>query len=206
MSIPKPSDWQRWCEEVIASWQYLRDIGPDMILLAKKPTTQPDGYTAAPGGERVSGDGSPLTSTEGAANRRGFAGTGDEEDDDLVREITPDWVMARMGELFANAREARQATTRAHLSAILIDRRGDSRSGREVSGDYCGACGRFVTGALDDKLKSGYCQSNPGCYEAWRRYRNAETEAGRDPARETFKRRRLAFLNPPETVVVTPSR
>lgn len=179
MSIPKPSDWKRWCDEMAASWAYLGRVGPEMIRLAKMPTTTADGFPFSTGGERVSAQ-SELTSTERAAFDDG----------------QDDWVGRHLEALFRSVREARAATSRAHAAAVLVEHRGDRRFGRQATGGDCLACHRFVSGAVNDKLKAGYCTVNPGCYSAWRRYRETEEAAGREPSHEGFRRRRLAELRP----------
>lgn len=191
MSIPKPADWQRWCDDMYRSLDTLAKAGPEMIELARMPTTASDGFSGGGLTERVQGS-AELTPTEAAADRRGFAGKG--EDEDRVPPDQADWVAKNLGALFTNMREAKKALTRAHLAAKLVECRGDRRVGRQVTGGYCQACERYVTGAVGDRLVSGYCTTEPDCYDAWRRYMKTENDQGREASPVLFQDRRREKL------------
>lgn len=152
-----------------------------MIRLAKMPTNLPDGYSGGRTGPSVAFS-SELTPTESAADRRGFA------------VLPGDWVAEHLGEMFAAARRARLATAHARNAARLVEGRGDQRVGRQTTGGDCLACGRFVSGAVNDKLKGGYCQQNPGCSSAWQRFREAHEKAGSEASPVQFRKWRLAKL------------
>lgn len=77
-------------------------------------------------------------------------------------------------------------TQEADLTSLIVNR-GDKRYGRQATGDYCDACARFVTGAVDDKLKRGYCAA---CYRAWLRFVDTEIGEGREASPVRFKNQR----------------
>lgn len=60
---------------------------------------------------------------------------------------------------------------------------GDSARGRRTLVGSCEGCGTTVTGAPDDRLRSGYC---PPCYQAWLRY----LKGNEQPDRADFERKR----------------
>ncbi len=172
MSTPRPSDWDRWCEDMLEAWEYLRKHGPEMIRLAKMPTADPDGFPSGSGGERVSGSGSGDTSTE-------LAGTAEAADSvcDLLFSV------------FGHSAAARGQTRSACKAVSVILRRRDMRAAHEVSGAYCEACGTWVSGDLGDRVRAGYC---PACYASWRRW----AEGLSDPDHVAFRKWRKAQLRP----------
>lgn len=167
MAIPKPDDWARWCEEAVTSVLACDALGPAMIALARMPTTLPDGYGAGGGGPKVTSE-AELTRPENAANVRAFAGSGSVEDDDRTPTPSPDWVVANLGEAFRALKAGKAQIRKAERIFRQVDGRADSRVGRQpTSGGICAACQRSVSGAVDDRIRSGYCEA---CYSAWRRW------------------------------------
>ena len=204
MAIPKPDDWARWCAEGVETFRTLAAMGPEMIELAKKPTTLPDGFGAGGGGPKVSGE-AELTRPENAANVRAFPGTGSKDSDDpdqadtLTPTPAPDWVLANLGAAFRWAKEGKALAKRAERTFAVVAGRADSRVGRQqTSGGICGACKRSVSGGVDDRLRNGYCDA---CRKAWKRWRERWTDAGNpDMAadRLAFEQKRMAELSAPD--------
>lgn len=184
MSIPKLDDFHRWCDEAIESWRAIKTAGAEMIELAKKPTLLPDGFGSGGNGPKVQG-GSELTRTEAAANGRGFQGTGSKEADDKVTLLPHDWVAEMLGDGFTLARESRTSAKRATQTFKAVAGRADGRVGRQqTSGGICMACLRSVSGAVDDRLRSGYCDA---CRKAWDRWKARWTKDGnQDMAGDRF--------------------
>lgn len=186
MSVPKPSDWERWCDNAHTSWDYLAKTGPEMIRLAKMPTTKADGYPGGGTTERVQG-GSELTPTERAANARGFAGTG-ESDDHTPIEVD-DWVLKNIGAAINNAKMAKAYAARAEVLFRMIEARADERAGRHVTGGDCLACFTYVSGSTNDRLRSGYCNA---CRMAFKRWGEDQPDPGDHLAFRRERRRDLA--------------
>lgn len=180
MSIPRPSDWERWCDQAQQSWDYLTKTGPEMIGLAKMPTTLPDGYPSGGQGERVQAE-AELTPTERAANARGFADTGEVDahgGDDRTPPIVDDWALNQIAAGINNAKMAKAYAMRAQVCFRMVQCRTDQRVGRHQTGGDCRCCTRYVAGTSSDRLRAGYCEA---CYSAWRRWaETAEDAAAHD--------------------------
>lgn len=177
--IPRPSDWERWCDDQLKAWEYLKEVGPEMIRLAKLPTTEEDGWPASswgrpPGGATTvldeNGDPMPAVSDR----------TGEKATDLIEENEAPDWVENRLFALFGAVAGARGQTSTAYNTALVIQARADQRKGRHVTGGDCLACERYVSGSKDDRLVTGYCEA---CRKAWERWR----EDKHDPDHWAFK-------------------
>jgi hypothetical protein len=195
VSVPTNAEFDRWCDEAIESWRHIRAVGPEMLELVRKPTTLPDGFGGGGMAPKVAGT-AALTGPERAANGRAFPGTGTREDDDLTPTTPSDRVVADIAAAFDVAKRSKGLAKLAEKIVCGVSGRADGRVGRqETSGGICRACKRSVSGGVDDRLRSGYCDA---CRKAWRRWQERwAEEANVDMAadRLAFEHRRFIDLH-----------
>jgi hypothetical protein len=109
----------------------------------------------------------------------------------------PDVVASWLGELLDIGRDShRQLRRGARLKDMILNRR-DPRV-HDIGG-HCQACGRAVSGADNDRLRTGFCDSNAcdkagggSCYRAWLTYRDNHGDA---TSHIGFIRHRVAELD-----------
>lgn len=145
-----------------------RPVLADLVRRAEQVST-PDGYPpSSRGGSGGSGDGDPVGQV--VIQR-------ENERRDVVHD--------KLAELVSSLYEAR-----GHLRRIDKLRRAVVNAGalvKETSTSVtstCECCGRATSGDGEDRLKQGY---GPCCYSSWRRWRQDEIRAGREPSRIRFE-------------------
>lgn len=147
---------------------------------ARTPGPDVDGYPTATIGDGPRGN-AELTSVEAAANR-GFP-----RDDGTPPRPERDLVADDAENAYGYLVDAVNALGALATRLDHADKVASTLSRAEAGGSgQCKACERDVSGAAEDRIKSGYCER---CYKAWCR-------ADR-PDRTEWERDRRAYLNAP---------
>ena len=140
---------------------------------ARTPAPTIDGYPSATIGDGPRGN-AELTSVEAAANHS-FP-----DDQGNPPRVERDWIAEDAENAIGYLLDAVQALGAMGARLDHADRLSNPLSRSEAGGaGSCQACGSDVSGAANDRLRSGYCGA---CNLAWKR-------AG-SPDRATFKRER----------------
>jgi hypothetical protein len=140
---------------------------------ARTPAPEVDGYPSSVMNDGPRGN-AELTSVEAAANRA-FP-----DDQGMPPRVERDWIAEDAENAIGYLVDAVNAIGAMGARLDHADRISNPLSRAEAGGaGACGACGADVSGAANDRLRSGYCQA---CNVAWKR-------AG-SPDRATFKRER----------------
>ena len=167
--IPKLADLRRKRDLLIEALQRLDDhtlaelhrragVSPKPLEQGAGPTVT-DGFPAGGGAGRSSDVSRPTEKAALIHNR-----TTDGKD---VWVPDRDPILLACAELFAGLSEASGIIARVDKQRLYVLTSAERAEGRVSSlQGQCGACGRDVSGASNDKLKAGYCGA---CYVAWHR-------------------------------------
>jgi hypothetical protein len=85
-----------------------------------------------------------------------------------LADDSPDEVIAALVEACAEVAEMHGLARRVGRRLKFAKARGESHRGRQATGGDCGCCDTFVSGAPEDRMRSGLCEA---CYRSWLRYR-----------------------------------
>lgn len=171
--------------------QTLHDLDDDTIddlVRRGEHLADSDGYPA--GGNTGSSSGTVSRPTENAVLAH-YAHVGDDEHD--VRRSTSDPTGATIRQLFAELAHAKGLVDGVARRRNLVLGTA-AKADPDHRGGTCRCCRKHVTGAGEDRIRSGYC---PACYQAFVR-------AGR-PDRSDFEHTRRAELDARDASPVSPT-
>lgn len=167
--------------EVMESMALLTDDWCHELARRSRMAPSGDGYPA------ISGNGNTHGTGEGNPTEATVLARWIEQRDGTVslRKPQPDPQQQAGEKLYEALGEAHKQARTIRRALSLVRYISDSRRGRESVIDHCRACGRDVSGAAGDRLRSGYCDRVAGvvwsgCVRFW-------YDQGR-PDRPTFER------------------
>ncbi len=193
-----------WIPDLVRQLEALLPVGYKQVVVGKgllaallirdeEIATDPDGY---PSGGNGGGGGSEISRPTEQAGIH-FSADVDERGN-VIPPPTPvvDFVHGRAEAAKRNLRESADAA-KFMVGAIadaqrMITNHIGRQADRHIGSGFCRACKRPCSGALNDRLRSAYCEA---CYKRWKRGADAE---GNRPDRAYFERLTPAWDAPPE--------